>query len=293
MRTRLKLVLAAALLVGAVAVPLYAQVANVTSAWVSGNLVFYDKAKNIIATFDGTNRKITVPASSAIDVASGALTLAAGEIDAADIATSGVATAEILDGTILNADIDAAAAIARSKLAEDALALYPIPIANMRLSTFAVMGVSAADDNEFALIVASNAITLNSDSATNTTDTSTFRFQVRLPENYVAAGDVSVRFRSALIESGAAATDNGSSIDLSCYEQADGAVGADIVSTAAQTYAATDTWYAKDFVITATNLVAGDILSCLATGAVIENNAGAETITLKTDPPVLLLDVKG
>jgi hypothetical protein len=33
-------------------------VTNVKSRWVSGNLVFYDKSDNIIATWDGTNRKV-------------------------------------------------------------------------------------------------------------------------------------------------------------------------------------------------------------------------------------------
>lgn len=40
---------------------------NVKSDWVDGNLVFYDKSNNIIATFDGTNRKISIPSGSALD----------------------------------------------------------------------------------------------------------------------------------------------------------------------------------------------------------------------------------
>lgn len=182
----------------------------------------------------------------------------------------------------------------RTSLAEEALSEVPLPIADHRLSTFAGMGVSAADDGEFHFGLASNGVLLLSDTADNTTDTSTFRFMFTVPENYVAAGDVTLRFRTALIESGAAATDNGSSIDLSCYEQGgDGTVGSDIVATAAQTYAATDTWYNKDFSLTATDIVAGDLFSCLVTGAVIENNAGAETLVLKTAPVQLLLDIKG
>lgn len=41
---------------------------NVTSAWVSGNLVFYDKDGNAICTYDGTNRKISFPAGSTLEV---------------------------------------------------------------------------------------------------------------------------------------------------------------------------------------------------------------------------------
>lgn len=49
-----------------------AQIANVSSDWYQGNLRWLDKSGNVIATFDGTNRKITVPSGSAIEIASGA-----------------------------------------------------------------------------------------------------------------------------------------------------------------------------------------------------------------------------
>jgi hypothetical protein len=41
---------------------------NVKSEWVDGNLVFYDKDRNIILTFDGTNRKVTFPSGSALQL---------------------------------------------------------------------------------------------------------------------------------------------------------------------------------------------------------------------------------
>ena len=54
---------------------------------------------------------------------------------------------------------------------------------------------------------------------------------------------------------------NGSTIDVEVYEQTgNGAVGADLCTTAAESWAADDTWYTKDFVVTAAGLVAGDIL---------------------------------
>jgi len=71
-------------------------VTNVKSQWVGGNLVFYDKSMNIIATWDGTNRKLTLPSGAVLDVsgATGSISLAAGEIALADIAAAS------LDGTI-------------------------------------------------------------------------------------------------------------------------------------------------------------------------------------------------
>lgn len=58
---------------------------NVSARWVSGNLVFYDASQNIIATIDGTNRKITLPVGSvltqqqAINLAAASQTLTAAQ----------------------------------------------------------------------------------------------------------------------------------------------------------------------------------------------------------------------
>lgn len=71
---------------------------NVKSEWIDGNLVFKDKAGNIILTFDGTNRKLTFPSGAVLDLsaAAGSVSLAAGEIAAADLATAAVTRAKAL-----------------------------------------------------------------------------------------------------------------------------------------------------------------------------------------------------
>ncbi|MBL7664795.1 MAG: tail fiber domain-containing protein [Bacteriovoracaceae bacterium] len=85
---------------------------NSTQIWVgsAGNL-----ASAVSMSGDATlsNTGVLTIGANAVDSSK----IAADTIVAADIATGGVATAEILDGTILNADINAAAAIALSKLA--------------------------------------------------------------------------------------------------------------------------------------------------------------------------------
>ena len=48
-------------------------VANIKSEWISGNLVFKDKSGNIIAIWDGTNRKLSFPSGSEIELSSGAI----------------------------------------------------------------------------------------------------------------------------------------------------------------------------------------------------------------------------
>jgi hypothetical protein len=49
-------------------------VTNVKTRWVSGNLVFYDAADDIICTFDGTNRALVVPSGATLDGGDAVLT---------------------------------------------------------------------------------------------------------------------------------------------------------------------------------------------------------------------------
>lgn len=191
-------------------------------------------------------------------------------------------------GSITNADINASAAIARSKLAEDALQAFAV---DLKTSTFTSLAGSEAAGT-FNEKVATNVLKLEGEVTDNETETSVGYFRFILPPSYVAAGDVTVRFRSALVKSGTP-TNNGSTLDLECYEQADAAVGSDLVATAAATYAALDTYYSKDFSVTATGLVAGDILSCKVTTAIVDSEAGGGTITWTSDPIKVLIDIKG
>jgi len=48
-----------------------AELNNITTAGVDGNWVIYDTNKNIICTFDASNRKLSFPTGSAVDIESG------------------------------------------------------------------------------------------------------------------------------------------------------------------------------------------------------------------------------
>ena len=78
-------------------------VTKVKSAWVSGNLVFYDDSGGIIFTIDSDNRSFVFPSGATLDLsaATGLLSLSAGEIVLADIA------AATLDGTVAKVSADA------------------------------------------------------------------------------------------------------------------------------------------------------------------------------------------
>lgn len=196
------------------------------------------------------------------------------------------------DGGITNAKINAAAAIDRSKLAEDALQAYGIPIARLMQTTGIPLAASETAGN-FNVAVGTNTILAQAEVTDNETEVSVAYFQFVLPAEYVAAGDVKVRLPVAIVKTGGA-TDNGSTIDVEAYEQSDaGAVGADLCATAAATFAALDTWYTKDFVITAAGLVAGDVINVKVTSSVIDSEAGAGTLRLNMAPPKMLIDVKG
>ena len=112
--------------------------------------------------------------------------------------------------------------------------------------------------------------------------------QFVLPPEYVAAGDVKIRIHCQIAGDG---TNNGSTVDIEVYEQADGAVGSDLCDTAAATFAAKATWYDKDFTITSAGLVAGDILNIKLTATVIES--ASDDLIFYADPPKVLLDIKG
>jgi hypothetical protein len=197
-------------------------------------------------------------------------------------------TLDVQSGATLSAGT-----IDRTALAEDALQAYGITIEQI-LSDAGAALTAAETAGTFDITVGTNTVVANGEVTDNETETSVAYFQFVLPPEYVAGGDVTVRMPSALIKTGAP-TNNGSTLDIAVYEQSDaGAVGADLsTTTAAATYAALDTWYNKDFVITAAGLVAGDVLNVKITATVIDSEAAGGTIILNLAPPKVLIDVKG
>ncbi len=179
----------------------------------------------------------------------------------------------------------------RDELVEEALKPYGIPISALRHTTGVPLTASETAGG-FNVSVGSNIHKAQGEITDNETEVSVCLFQFVLPPEYVAGGDIKVRLPVAIIKT-AAATDNGSTIDVSVYRQEDGAVGSDLCATAAQTFAAVDTWYDKDFTVTATGLVAGDVLNVVITASIIDSEAGGGTLRLNLDCPQVLLDIQG
>jgi hypothetical protein len=255
-------ILAAVACVLAVALPAAAQVTNVQSDWSSGNLVWKDKAGNIIATFDGTNRKIEVPSGAVLDLdaATTTLTLAAGTV-------------------------------ARAALVEDALQTYGLSVFDLRQTTGIPLVASETAGN-FNVLVSANVIVAQGEITDNETEVSVTQFQFTLPPEYVAGQPVQVAIPCQIVKTGAA-VDNGSTIDVSAYWQLGQVVGADIVTTAAQTFAAMDQSYVKVFSLDPALLVPGYTVNVVISASIIDSEAGAGTLRLKMDAPYMKLDIKG
>jgi len=115
------------------------------------------------------------------------------------------------------------------------------------------------------------AAVVTATAANGNSQSETCAFQVALPENYVAAGAVTVVLRAKI--SALPTVANSNTVDLVAKELADGAVGADICATAASVTTAAYADYS--FSITPAGLVAGDVLSCQVTLAA-NDTAGAQ-----------------
>jgi len=177
--------------------------------------------------------------------------------------------------------------IGRSTLTEDALAVYGLDTTKWMQADLAHMGISETAGDHY-LVLGTNIITLISEVANNETEVGISYYMFVLPPEYVAAGDVKIRVKHTVAGAG---TSNASTVDFSVYEQdGNGAIGSDLVTTAA-TEQTEDAWVTTDFVVTATDLVAGDILIIKFTSTTIEN--ASNDIQASFDGFAVLLDIKG
>ena len=179
----------------------------------------------------------------------------------------------------------ATGAVTRVKLAENALDVFPIPLTSVLAEDGAALGI-VEEAGTFFRQIGTNQLYLQGEESISETEASVGWFEVYLPANYVAAGDVKIR---AVVDVTGAGTLGTCTIDFEARESDnDGAVGSDICATAAT--AVTATSGAKDFTITATDLVAGDKLVVKMTTSIAESAGSAiRAIITKLQ---LLCDVK-
>ena len=127
---------------------------------------------------------------------------------------------------------------------------------------------------DFFRAIGTNQWYIDGEASINETEASVGLFSFILPENYLSGGTITLRAAALVVLAGDAANDATSTIDMTARKQTDatGAVGSDLVTTAATTLATAGANY--DFVVTPTGLVAGDKLICSLTTSMVETAGG-------------------
>jgi len=197
-------------------------------------------------------------------------------------------------GSVTNADISASAEIARTKLAQDTAKKYIVPWSAFRVHDAiqtSLPSPSATDDLGFPATQTFGTVSwyLDTWDLKTTTTTCYARYCFVLPPEYDAGETITKRIRAGMKTTIA---DTTATIDVQVYKaDRDGAVGADLCSTAAQDINNL-TNADKDFVIAPAGLAGGDILDCRIALAVVDG-ATATAVIGEVLEVAYLLDIRG
>ena len=204
------------------------------------------------------------------------------------------------DSTVTNSKVSSAAAISRSKLAQDVLAKYPIHPTDWRVwdNFTALLPQTAGTDDDLAVIEG----TLGTDFPTiqgadfggggGTAEDKYARTLFTLPPEYDDAQSVTIRARCTYLTT---VPDAASYVDFVVYEHnGDGAVGSDLCATSAQNVvtAGAGVFTNYDFTVTATTLVSGDQLDIrvLHDG---QDSGNAGVMIFEMTQCFVMIDIKG
>lgn len=180
--------------------------------------------------------------------------------------------------------------ISRARLIENALDVFSIPFTEVLGADGAELAISETG-GDFYRSLGTNQMLILGEISNGTVgadvEASVGWFRFCLPSNYVTAGDITIRAGVDVVGAGALGT---CTIDFSAYLQdgVEGSVGSDLVVTAAT--AISKTAANKDFTVTATGLVAGDILVIKMTTSV--DNTDSTNIQAQISRLAVLCDVK-
>jgi len=186
---------------------------------------------------------------------------------------------QLPDGGIRNVDINSAAAIDRTKLAQQTTQIFHIPLIDARVwdDVRAIVPATAAND-DLGMITGTwgtDAPTLQTGDGKATTVTRRALLQFRLPANYVSAGTCVIRVRGGMVTT---VSDTSASVDLEAYKaDLDGGVGSDLCQTANTTINSLSK-VNVDFTIDGSGLVAGDLLYLRVTVAITDGATGTAVI---------------
>ncbi len=193
---------------------------------------------------------------------------------------------------LLRSVTDAASPVLRSDLGEDSAAVYAVPLTSLLThATMVTLGSAAGTPSGDCGLTpgtfGSASPVVIGESASGNSKSDACRFLFKLPAEYVAGGDITLRVHSMITGN----VNVAQTVDASAY-LTDGAagIGSDLVTTSAITL--TTSFADHDFTITPTSLVAGNILDIQLT--IAANDTGASNNKLcKIGAVSLLLDIKG
>jgi hypothetical protein len=197
------------------------------------------------------------------------------------------------EGTITNTNISTSADILRSKLAQDALKPYTIPIHAFRVwDAMATVLPTAAANDDMGIITGTPGTDVPTLQGVDFGGTSTDEkcgFEFVLPAEYDAANTITLRIRAAMLTT---VSDGTATIDANCYaSNRDGVASADLVATEAQNMK-TLTPANYDFTVTPTGRAAGDRLVFVLTFGGTDTGAAGAMIS-EISEIELQLDVRG
>ena len=202
-----------------------------------------------------------------------------------------IGTNEIQDEAVTNAKVAAAAAIARTKLAQEALVPYRIPLTQFRVfDAFQTVLPGTAANDDMAVVGGTHATAppmIEGKVATGSaTETQNARVTFQLPAEYDDGQTITLRVRCRTSGGQGEGTKTIDAVVVSNDE--DGTVSGDLVTTSVITI--DDTFTDRDFTITPTGLASGEELDILLT-SVIED-AGVDG-KLQIAFVEVLLDIRG
>lgn len=146
----------------------------------------------------------------------------------------------------------------RSQAVTETSQIYGIPLLDAKNDDGSAVAAAAAA-GKFGIVsggFGTGGTKLQGEAASGNTKTSTAKYTVRLPQNYVAGSNFTIRVAQRV----SVICNTTGNIDANCYKSdLHGGVGADQVTTSIQTNNTTS-WVNHSFSVTGTSFVAGDEL---------------------------------
>ena len=192
-----------------------------------------------------------------------------------------------------NSQIKAGTNITRAKMAQVAAAVFPIPLASMRVwNTWQPLPAAATADDlgSIAGTWATDVPHVESSDSGQTSTTQYLGFEFTLPDDYDEAETLTLRIPAKM----RVVADGSATVDVSAYlSDGNGAVsGGDLIATTATTINSAD-WANKDFTITATSRAPGDKIFFRVVVAIVDTNTATEHVTAWLGDIEILADIRG